>query len=84
MLTWVHWIVSIVSWRKHHMDIADPDVLVLEINDEVVKGPRDKSNGFLASGRGSALTGDRSTVRLSVALKVICPRIFVSVLVSAH
>ena len=38
----------------------------------------------VASGRGSALTGDRSTVRLSVALKVICPRIFVSVLVSAH
>ena len=29
------------------MDIADPDVLVLEINDEVVKGPRDKSEGFL-------------------------------------
>ena len=28
----------------------------------------------VASGRGSALTGDRSTVRLSVALKVICPK----------
>ena len=47
MLTWVHWIVSVVSWRKHHMDIFDPAALVLPINDEVVKGPRDKSNGFL-------------------------------------
>ena len=47
MLTWVHWIVSVVSWRKHHMDVFDPAALVLPINDEVVKGPRDKSNGFL-------------------------------------
>ena len=47
MMAWVHWIVSIVSWRKHHMDIADPDLLVLEINDEADNRPRDKSNGFL-------------------------------------
>ena len=47
MLSWVHWIVSIVSWRKDHTDIEDPDVLVHEPNDEAVQGSRDKSEGFL-------------------------------------
>ena len=47
MLSWVHWIVSIVSWRKDHTDIEDPDVLVHEPNVEVVQGSRDKSEGFL-------------------------------------
>ena len=46
MLSWVLWIVSIVSWRKYHRDI-DPDVLVHEPNVEFVERPRDKSNGFL-------------------------------------
>ena len=47
MLSWVHWIVSIVSWRKDHTDIEDPDVLVHEPNVEAVQGSRDKSEGFL-------------------------------------
>ena len=47
MLSWVRWIVSIVSWRKDHTDIEDPDVLVHEPNVEVVQGSRDKSKGFL-------------------------------------